>query len=243
MGPQDRTCFSSLDMASLHVILNEKRISHVFISLNAAPTKVWACAILQRLPTAGYLRMPRKSKGFILLPRQSIFSALSQAEGWCWAGMRVKRLPVGLAPANDQRRTGANRFLSLRPQFPPLKNGWCVCWGSLLEGLLSLPPVLTCWNSLCFPLPSQTPPLQPLPALLLPLPRHVYLSCQSDQISPEQALEKKHLCIPGRRQSSNALIAKAALLWGEKKGSQNLCFYYGVQKGGAFALGAKGGYT
>lgn len=140
-------------MASLHVILNEKRISHVFISLNAAPTKVWACAILQRLPTAGYLRMPRKSKGFILLPRQSIFSALSQAEGWCWAGMRVKRLPVGLAPANDQRRTGANRFLSLRPQFPPLKNGWCVCWGSLLEGLLSLPPVLTCWN-LIFPSPS-----------------------------------------------------------------------------------------
>lgn len=192
--------------------------------------------------------MPRKLKGFILLPRQSIFSALSQAEGWCWAGMRVKRLPAGLAPANDQRRTGANRFLSLRPQFPPLKNGWCVCWGSLLEGLLSLPPVLTCWN-LIFPSPSAYlyPPRlhlsSPLPALLLPSPCHVYLSCQSNQISPEQALEKKHLCIPGGRQSSNALIAKAALLWGEKKGSQNLCFYYGVWKGGAFTLGAKGGYT
>lgn len=32
------------DMYFLHVIPNERRITHVFVSLNAAPTKVWACA-------------------------------------------------------------------------------------------------------------------------------------------------------------------------------------------------------
>ena len=32
------------------------------------------------------------------------------------------------------------------------------------------------------------------------------------------------------------LIAKAVLPWGEEKGSQNVCFYYGVQEGGRALL-------
>lgn len=67
--------------------------------------------------------MPRKSKDFILLPRQSTFSVLSQAEGWCWAEMAVGDLPDTLDSANYQQGTGANYFSSLRPQFLPLNNG------------------------------------------------------------------------------------------------------------------------
>lgn len=112
----------------------------MFISLSAAPTKVWAYAILRRLSTGRYLRIPHKSKGFILLPRQSTFFALSQAEGGAGLGSESGDLPAGLNSANYQCRKGAN-YLSLKPWFPQPPEKWAV----LLDDLLSS-PMLKFWN-------------------------------------------------------------------------------------------------
>ena len=139
------------------------------------------CGLMQfsRLSTGRYLRIPRKSKGFILLPRESTSFALSQAGErgcCCWAGIRVGRPACwsGLCQLLMRDRMEADRFWSLRPQFPPLQNGWCACVGTtLLDEPPSPPPVSKFWN-LIFLSPTSLYSLQPPP--YLPPPPHPMIS-------------------------------------------------------------------
>lgn len=95
------------DMYFLHAIPNERRITHVFVSLNAAPTKVWACASskdCQLEDISGFL----VNHGFTLLPSLSTFSALIKGGGgaglgWsltCWLVWVLQTFPCLRAPGS-----------------------------------------------------------------------------------------------------------------------------------------------
>lgn len=74
-----------------------------------------------------------------MLPRQSTFFALSQAEGGAGLGSESGDLPAGLNSAKLSMQKRSKLLISEALVSPPEK------WAVLLEDLLS-PPVLKFWN-------------------------------------------------------------------------------------------------
>ena len=149
----------------------------MFISLNVPPTKsVDLCNSpdCQLEDISEFLVNQKVS--FCCQESQLPLSQAGERGCCCWAGIRVGRPACwsGLCQLLMRDRMEADRFWSLRPQFPPLQNGWCACVGTtLLDEHPSPPPVSKFWN-LIFLSPTSLSSLQPPP--YLPPPPHPMIS-------------------------------------------------------------------
>lgn len=104
------------DMNFLHVIPNERRITHVFVSLNAAPTKVWACASSRDCQLEDNSEFLINHTISFLLPRLSTFFALNKGGGVAGPGWGRTRWLVWVLLANSgQEQTSSSLQKLLGP--------------------------------------------------------------------------------------------------------------------------------
>lgn len=159
------------------------------------------------------------------------FLCLESGGGWCWAGMGIRR------PACCSELC---QLPMRRSKLPPVSEAsvsssekWVACvrgraggWGVLLDDPLAR-PVLKFGNLICPSLILSTLWALPSPQLLTTLSfssYNLHLSCQSGQSSPGQRLWRKHPCIPGRRQSSDAPYCKSSPSLGWREGQPKCVF-------------------
>lgn len=222
---QDPTFYS--DMYFLHVIPNERRITHVLVSLNAAPTKVWACA------SSRDCQLEDNSE--FLVSHTISFCCQD-----CQLSLPLIKREVLLARVGSDPLAGLHSVSSLwtGADFLMSSSSWVhfensvvfMCWGL---GFLSY----SSSKILELIFPSTMPPSSPFqPLNRSPLPPCPPTSAISpvNQVKSTRTVEKKNktLCIPGRRQSSNAPYCKNSPSLGWKEGQPKICVsVLGFRKG------------